>query len=136
MRPRCIGGGIALLALSLAAGCGGGDVPAGRLGISGNITYKGEPVREGTIQFVPHPGVKTFSGASITNGRYRIPADRGLDPGDYTIKISSIEAPPAAEPGGLPGPDPKERLPEKYNTKSTLTKEVKAGETTYDFNLD
>jgi hypothetical protein len=116
--------------------CGDSGSASGRLAISGTVHFKGAPVQNGSIEFVPHPGVKTTSGAPITNGRFSIPADRGLEPGAYTIKISSMEAPPDTEPGGLPGPDPKELLPEKYNTKSTLTEEVKAGKTTFEFKLE
>ncbi len=135
-RLRWAGAALTALLIGVLVGCSK-EGPGGRLEVSGTVTYKGTPVDNGTIEFVPHQGVKTQSGSPITNGRYRIPADRGLMPGDYTVKISSME--PVAvsdEPGGLPGKDPKERLPAKYNTKSTLTKEVKKGQTTIDFTLD
>ena len=124
----------ALLILTLAS-CDG-DV-GGRLAISGTVEYKGEPVQQGSIEFIPHPGGKTQSGSTITNGRFSIPKDKGLEPGVYTVKISSMEGlEPPAEPGGLPGKDPKELLPAKYNTKSTLTKEVTKTETKFEFKLD
>jgi hypothetical protein len=123
------------LAILTLASCEG-DV-GGRLAISGTVEYKGEPVQQGTIEFIPHPGGKTQSGATITNGRFTIPKEKGLEPGVYTVKISSMEGlEPPAEPGGLPGKDPKELLPAKYNTKSTLTKEVSKTETKFEFKLD
>ncbi|MCI0639406.1 MAG: hypothetical protein L0Y70_10045 [Gemmataceae bacterium] len=138
---RAQGAGIALtgLAIVLVAGCGGSSTgPGGRLAISGTVTYKGSPIQSGSIEFVPHPGVKTSGGDMITNGRFRIPADKGLEPGVYTVKISALDTPRATdEPGGLPGKDPvKDTIPAKYNEKSILTKEVKPGETNFEFKLD
>jgi hypothetical protein len=134
-RIRLAGAFLTAWAIVFVAGCG--DDTGGRLAITGSVDYKGVPLDQGSIEFLPHPGVKTQAGATITNGRYSIPADKGLEPGMYTVKISSIEGPDVSvEPGGLPGKEPKERLPAKYNTKSTLTKEVKKGETKFDFQLD
>jgi hypothetical protein len=123
------------LIICFAVGCGGraGD----RRPVGGTVTFKGEPLASGTIEFVPHPGVKTSSGAPITNGRYTIPANKGLEPGIYTVKISCLEGGgPTDEPGGLPGKEPTDKIPAKYNTKSTLTEEVTREKTTYDFKLD
>jgi hypothetical protein len=122
--------------LCFLSGCSGGD-KTGRMAISGKVLLKGEPVPTGSIEFVPHPGVNTTSGAVITNGRFSIPADKGLEPGNYTVKISWIETPPPSdEPGGLPGKDPVEKIPAKYNTKSTLTTEIKTGQPELEFKLD
>jgi hypothetical protein len=120
----------------LICGCGGGADSGGRLAISGTVHYKNEPVQNGSIEFVPHPGVKTQSGSTITNGRFSIPKDKGLEPGAYTIKISAMEKVDVGEPGGLPGPDPKELIPAQYNTKSTLTREVKSDQTEFEFKLE
>jgi hypothetical protein len=134
-RVRCAALALTTLVIVLACGCK--EDVGGRQSLSGVVTFKGEPVQSGSIEFIPHPGVKTSGGAVITNGRYSIPADKGLEPGAYTVKISAMDAPaPTDEPGGLPGKDPVERLPEKYNNKSKLTAEVKKGETTLDFKLD
>lgn len=122
------------LVMAFLVGCGGAS--GGRLGVTGTVTYKGAPVDNGSIEFIPHPGVKTTSGSSITNGRFSIPADRGLEPGNYTIKISAMDAVVAGEPGGLPGKDPVEKIPAKYNSKSTLTEEVSPSKTKFDFKLD
>jgi hypothetical protein len=124
------------LVAGLGLGCGGGSGPGGRLGVSGSVSYKGQPVDQGSIEFIPIGGGKSQQGAAIQGGKYSIPAKQGLLPGKYGVKISSLEGGGAAEPGGLPGPEPKERLPAKYNTKSTLEREIKAGQTTQDFNLD
>jgi hypothetical protein len=134
MRALCA---VFALVVCFICGCGGGAADSGgRLAISGTIHYKNEPVQNGSIEFVPHPGVKTTSGSTITNGRFSFPREQGLEPGAYTVKISAMEVIPPSEPGGLPGPDPKELIPAKYNTKSTLTREVKPDQTEFEFKLD
>jgi hypothetical protein len=114
------------------AGCGGD----GRLPITGTVSYKGEPIDHGSIEFIPTAGGKTASGAIITGGRFTIPADKGLLPGKYTVKISSVEVPAGGGAFGAPSKEAKEKIPEKYNKKSTLSKDVKDGETTFEFKLE
>jgi hypothetical protein len=134
-RVRLALSALTVLAMVCLAGCGG-DI-GNRVAVSGTVLVKGEPLDQGTIEFIPHPGVKTQSGAMITNGRFTIPAEKGLEPGTYTIKISSVEGGgPTDEPGGLPGKEPKERIPAKYNAKSKLTEEVKKGDNKFEFKLD
>jgi hypothetical protein len=110
--------------------------PSGKVGVSGTVSYKGAVVEQGSIQFLAADGKNSF-GTSIENGRYAIPSKQGLNPGSYKIVISSLEgAGVPKDPGGIPGPPPKERIPAKYNSKSELTREIKSGQTTQDFNLD
>jgi hypothetical protein len=136
-RARCSQNAAIALVVCCLAGCGEPGEVGGRLAITGTVKYKGEPIPSGSIEFIPHPGVNTNGGASITNGRYKIPAEKGLEPGMYTVKISWADPPAVTdEPGGLPGKDPVEKLPEKYNSKSTLTEEVTKEKRTIDFNLD
>src|SRR5687767_1401487 len=73
--------------VTLLAGCGGpgaGD----RLAISGTVKWKGEPLAEGTIDFVAADQNRT--GGMIQNGAYKIPREQGLPPGKYQVVISSI----------------------------------------------
>jgi hypothetical protein len=122
------------LFLLYVAGCGGSG---GRLAVSGTVTYKGVPVEQGSIAFIPTAGKGAY-GASIFKGTFAIPADRGLEPGTYKVMISStvVEGKPPLEPGGPDGPQPKELIPAKYNSQTTLTREIKAGQAKLAFNLD
>jgi hypothetical protein len=99
--------------------------------VSGTITFEGKPLAKGMIQFIPAAGRgETQAGAPIENGSYSIPQPEGPVPGRYTVVITASEA-GAAAPAGPPGrevPSPKELIPAKYNTRSTLTAEVKKGE--------
>lgn len=116
---------------TLAAGCGGGGDGLPRQAVSGNVTLDGEPLKAGMIQFLPgDPSAKdaTTGGAPIRDGAFSISSDVGLVPGRYKVSISS----PSSEPGGDGAPGsaaslPREGLPAKYNTASTLTAEVEDG---------
>ncbi|MBI1321728.1 hypothetical protein GC170_00870 [bacterium] len=124
------------------AGCGGGD-GLDRQPVSGTVTFDGAPLKEGQIQFFPAANAKDAiaTGATITGGSYSIPRDIGPIPGTYSVQITASggeQAPPEGS-DGMPGTGPKhdkELLPAKYNAKTTLTAEVKAGATnTIDFPL-
>lgn len=121
------------------SGCDSGDgLP--RLAVSGTVSLGGTPVKDGTIQFSPvDPNMKhpVTGGAPIIDGKYAIAKDVGLVPGAYTVSIFSASS--VIEPGETPGSAkalPKEAIPAKYNTQSTLKAEVKSGSTTFDFQLE
>lgn len=124
------------------AGCGSGD-GLDRQPVSGSVTFDGTPLKEGQIQFFPAANAKDAiaTGARITGGSYSIPRDVGPIPGSYSVQITASggeQAPPEGS-DGMPGTGPKhdkELLPAKYNAKTTLTAEVKAGgANTFDFPL-
>ncbi len=117
------------------AACSGDS--GGRHSLSGTVTYKGQKVHGGLIEFHPKGGESTFTGAPIENGLYVIPAKQGLMPGTYLVRIYwQSGAVFAAEAGGVTPPDPKEMIPAKYNKESNLVRDVKPETTTLDFHLD
>jgi hypothetical protein len=123
--------GMALVAGALA-GCGGGDDDGlGRRAVSGSVTLAGKPLERGTIQFLPDGGdaAKAIGGgAPITDGSYAIAAAEGLPPGNYLVSISAPSggATAGAEPGSAKLP--RELVPAKYNTATTLKAQVKSDE--------
>jgi hypothetical protein len=120
---------VGVLAPALVCGCARGPV---RYEVSGKVTYKGQPVEEGIIDFEPLDSQGSKDGATILNGEYRVPKEKGLFPGRYKVAIvigdgapTSGNAEPSARlPGFVPG---KERAPPEFNTKSTLVREVTPG---------
>lgn len=129
-----------VLVLAVAGGCGGTSGPV-RHEITGRVTYKGEPVEEGIISFEPMDGQGSKDGATIINGDYRIPKDKGLFTGKYRVSIiigdgssgvgnASPDAPQrrrVANPG-------KERAPPEWNRDSKQVADVKAaGPNKFDF---
>jgi|SRR5262245_11506916 len=124
----------------LLAGCMGD--PLGREAVSGTVIFQGQPLDQGRIHFVPETKGPTESGATIENGKFQIPRDSGLVPGRYKVSVFSYDQKGAKVPSEeIPG-DPgntqfKERIPKKYNAQTTLTAEVKKGESnTFEFKLD
>jgi len=126
-----------LLLAIFTSGCGQGA--GGRLGVSGTVRFQGAPLQTGTIEFAS-ADAKQLSGSTITDGKYSVPADKGLTPGKYTVRISAAQDAGAA-PTGPPGPESmtqqaKALIPPQYNVDSTLTAEVtEGGSNVFDFDL-
>lgn len=131
---------IVLAAVGAWSGCGSGD-SLGRSAVSGRITFDGEPVEHGSIQFSPHGGQGAVgSGALIADGKYAIPAAKGLPPGKYLVRIFSVERSavdrPAEPPGPVVPPPAKQQIPAQYNVQSQLIVEVTAdGTNRFDFDM-
>ncbi len=88
----------------LVAGC---ESSPRRYPIQGTITYQNAPLDEGTITFSPVDNAKAPTGvASIAEGKYALPADKGLVPGSYRVSIvvPTVKGskPAADEPPGAP----------------------------------
>jgi hypothetical protein len=78
---------IALLAASavlpcLAAGCGNPAV------VSGNVTYEGKAVDDGSIVFLPEDGGGPTCGGPIAAGQYRVPCPT---PGKKIVQIIGVK---------------------------------------------
>jgi hypothetical protein len=95
-----------VLTVGLLVGCG--DEYAGKKAVSGTVTIKGEPLKEGSIQFVALEG-GAQTGAGIKDGAYAIERKNGLKPGKYLVRItaadkkSQVNGEEAAGPGGNGG---------------------------------
>lgn len=134
---------LAARGLSLAVLFAGCSDPMGPQPVSGTVTFQGKLLDQGAIQFLPADGSPTESGAGIKDGQYLIPAQNGLAPGKYKVTVFSYDQAGAkvpdntTMPGDTVGVQFKERIPAKYNTKTTLTAEVAAGKMNeFDFQLD
>jgi hypothetical protein len=139
----CYGGLRLLCACTVfvgVAGCQGGG--PNRYAVSGEVKFQGKPLDQGAITFLAQdPTLVSGGGAMIKDGRYNIPAEHGLLPGQYRVIVTSAAkgAPPDPDaPPGPAGPLPKDRINPKYNNaQSILTAEVKAeGPNTFDFAVD
>ncbi|MCU0703490.1 MAG: hypothetical protein MUF18_05880 [Fimbriiglobus sp.] len=132
---------VAVLAL---VGCGGGKVADQDLApVSGTITLDKKPISSGRIVFDATNG-QPPSSLSITDGKYE-----GKAPvGKCKVMISSIQKMTMKEKARkdgqkvLDGPGYDEMvedniLPERYNTKSEIMREVEAGKpNTINFDLE
>ncbi|WP_435018194.1 hypothetical protein TA3x_000140 [Tundrisphaera sp. TA3] len=130
---RRLAKGVALLA---ALGCGGPADEYPREPISGTVTLDGQPLASGLITFEPTAGQPTQAGGMISAGEFSVPQDQGPVPGAYSVSIFAGSPDPGlaasakdAGPPAVGGPRSKLRdpIPERYNIRTKLAAEVKAG---------
>src|SRR5687767_4430562 len=89
IRSRSVCTTFAALFFAVVIGCGSSD---GRRAVSGTVTFQGKPLDRGTIDFYRTGEPTVAAGTLISDGRYEIPAEKGLLPGKYLVKIESPEA--------------------------------------------
>jgi len=126
--------------LLLLTGCGS---RSDRLAVSGEVTLDGVPLDEGAIRLTSTGTAKLFaSGATIKNGKFHVPQEKGLPPGTYRVEISSPDTrAPLVVYKGAPGepalpPTAPERIPPEYNFNSKQTVEVtSAGDNDFKFDI-
>ena len=132
----------ALGLLLVLAGCGEGESDAPQLGtVTGTVTSGGQPVVGATVTFLPDSASGTVgpasTGSTDESGKYSLTGsgDAGAVVGTHKVSIAcpmitssaSGEAPPAGACN----------LPAEVSSIDTtpLTREVKAGDNTIDFDL-
>ncbi len=117
------------------SGCGG---DANRSGVQGTVTLDGAPLPEGTIQFVPAPGV---SGPpvqmQIQNGKFASEAVTKPAIGTNLVQITAMKK-SGKKVKSIMGEESDEviqYLPAKYNEFTELRAEIKSGSNQLDFPL-
>src|SRR5438105_12106805 len=124
------------LLVCILIGCGGGG-PRTAI-VRGTVTYKGKPVPNGTVTFVPASGHHA-TGEIRPDGSYTLTSFRpgdGAVPGTYKVVVVAMQD----MTGRLPEdrvPLPPPIVPNKYTSIATtdLIFEVKEGENTIDLPL-
>jgi hypothetical protein len=120
---------LAVLALSISAGCGGPGVEKPPLApVTGTVTFKGQPLPTGEVVFQPaegRPAHGVIENGQISSVQTYEPGD-GAPVGDLKVAIFATES-DSSDPSGM---GVKSLIPEKYNdaTKSGLTAKVEAGQ--------
>lgn len=109
IRQYCgrFGGVWLLLAGVMLSGCGGSGKPEGS--VSGKVTYNGNPVTSGTVNFLSPAGVGAQ--ATINNGAYQV--NGPLATGEYSVYVAP-PLPMPQPPGTKLAPPPKFDVPAKY----------------------
>ncbi len=127
----------AAVALALVAGCDTGP----RSAVEGTVTYDGQPVDVGGIAFIPigsDAEGRVRATGPIKDGHYELDSRKGPLPGNYRVEITwqkktgkkvTIEF-------GHKKDETVQVIPDKYNTKSELTVEIKPGRNTLPFDLN
>jgi hypothetical protein len=136
---------LTFLGLLLVVGCGDSTGLSKRYPVSGKVTYNGQPVETGAIQFIPDDleNSRAASG-TIKNGSYYLTTavdGDGALPGDYKVSISARDVDLSDAMSGVQGGSPKQDdvakafrdakdlVPAKYSLPETsgLTYTVEAG---------
>jgi len=109
-------------------GCGDSGPPTAE--ITGLVTFDGKPVEKGGIIFRPTDGEAAARQGDIVDGKYTLEAPIG------SMKVEITGQRDTGVDDGMGGTEWKQFIPEKYNTKTTLTADVsKSGEKVFDFEL-
>lgn len=95
--------------------------------VSGSVTWKGHPIKYGTINFRSDGDGRYVATGEIHDGKYEIPEVSGLPAGKYVVSVSypdpKVPAPKGDEPPGVSLPV-REMLPARYNEQSELTADI------------
>ncbi|QDU11506.1 hypothetical protein V202x_49290 [Gimesia aquarii] len=131
------------ICLILFTACGGNSaLEFTRAQVEGTVNYKGEPLEEGLIRYVPDgeiingqvAGKPIF--AKIEQGKYQIPAEKGATVGKNRVEVTRyVEAGKQGNMSGGKAELVKQIIPPKYNSHSILSVEIKEGKNTQDFDL-
>lgn len=135
---RCRKAGLlAAVGLVFCLGCGDGRCPT-----SGEVTFDGKPVDEGTISLEPADGNGPATGGKIVGGKYELVRAAAPMPGKKVVRISAVRKTGRKVPGdslSAPGTmvdEIKRYVPDVYNSRSTLSCEIIAGgQNRFDFHL-
>ncbi len=135
-----------LAALIVLPACGGGPIKTE--GVSGVVTYNGEPLPNATVHFIPADSTGSPSyGKTNEKGEYKLQtllgaADAGTTPGKYKVKIDCLESFETGETIEVNGEEQPEMdvrsiIPATYNNEETsgLEADVVAGDNTFNFDL-
>jgi hypothetical protein len=124
--------------LVVLAGCGyGSHAP-----VRGSVTLDGTPVDGGAIVFIPQgdsgQSGQGNAGGEIVGGKYALEGAKAPPPGKYLVQIiwnkkTGRQVPSNDPPNTID--ETVQVIPAAYNANSTLTREIKAGQNTYDFEL-
>jgi hypothetical protein len=120
-----------LLSISIGSFIGCGKSSNGTVVTSGTVTFDGQSIPTGVIVFMPVNDPKlTGDSGKIKDGKFSF----GVKPGKKRIEIHATKEGKLDPDMGRPDQIP--YIPEKYNLKSTLEKEISAtGKNEFEFKL-
>jgi hypothetical protein len=118
--------------LCATAALGGCGQESTRLAVEGQVTFNGAPLPDGKISFTPLAGTSSpTAGATIRDGNFAVPRDKGLRPGSFRVEIRAVRATGKTMRDDLSGDvivTKESYIPKRYNDASELVAEIKAGE--------
>lgn len=127
--------------LLAAAGCGSETEEIATVPVEGEVTWQGQPLKEGTVIFVPDGGGPPAEGTIDSSGNYQLvtAGNPGAVPGSHKVMITSTQGP---DPSAMPEDNPdvvESPFPPEYGMSSEssgLTATVsETGDNQIDFHL-
>ena len=125
---------VCAVAVLCSFGCGRGDLPE-LAPVTGTVTLDGVPFPHAIVYFhtKKEKGGRPATGTTDAEGKYDLIYLDGVK--GAHIGMNSVEI-TTEWPDGEPGEGETEKIPPKYNTKTTLTAEVKDERNVFDFSLE
>ena len=126
---------LSVVSLSVTvAGCGGKrtTLPTGT--VSGTITFNGEPVSEGFVNFI---STETGQGETValgSGGEFAFTEPVVIGP--YAVFVTPPEGEPPTVENPTPAPPDPKNIPKKYRTDATTDFKVEVQEGKNEFTLD
>ncbi|WP_052299353.1 hypothetical protein [Rubinisphaera brasiliensis] len=121
----------------LMAGCGSANGPE-RAAVSGTVTFNGDPIQTGSIQFVPVEGVvgKPVS-APISNGEFSLSSGEGPAVGMNKVVINATRKTGKQKKNimGEMEDEIEDFIPARYNAQTELQVEISSDSNTETFEL-
>ena len=101
--------------------------------VQGTVTLDGQPLAGVMVQFHSDAGGRPGSGVTGSDGKYELIYGNGREGtlvGPSKVEITTVW------PHGAPEEGESETIPAKYNSNSTLKRDVLEGDNTFDFALE
>lgn len=130
---------LGMISACFLTGCGNrGDRPT--LGtVTGTVFMDDNPLPEVWIMFNPTGGGRTSTARTNKDGQYELmylERTKGANLGKHNVIIMTYHEDEIEEMKVNTGKPVKEPIPPQYNSKTTLTAEVKEGKNVIDFHLE
>lgn len=125
----------------LLAGCGGSGIVA----VSGKLTFKGKPVTNAFVNFVPADGGRPSMGETDASGKFTLtydPQTKGVRTGKHKVFVTYNAVADAGKAGAVPGmpavmnADQNELFRKYGGDNSTVVVEIKQAERNLELNWD
>lgn len=122
---------MAVAILSLTSGCGSGD-GVRRGAVAGSVSFEGEPLADGVIRFIPTGDTQgPMTEGKIADGAFRLSQTEGPCVGNNRVEVFSfVKTGKTVRNEGVETEEIRQIIPAAYNTKTTLTAEIAAGDNT------
>ena len=111
-----------------------------RQSINGSVNFDGQPMKEGSIRFIPLKGTSgPTAGAPIIDGKFTIDESKGTFAGRFRVEI--VAKRPTGKTTYNPVTEEEAQIrepyvPARYNAESELVANIKAGEPNHlEYNL-